>query len=134
MSIRLKHFLKYQFPAIGWAFIIFIISSIPAKSIPSLAMLRYDKLIHVAIFMVLGMLVYRALISSQSRYSFSWGKIFFSLSVVILYGVLDETYQGTIPGRTLDIWDAVADTIGGLMAVLLLNIRHRIRGNATKRV
>lgn len=125
MSIQLKHFLRYQFPAIGWALLIFIGSSIPAKYIPTHKIFTYDKLIHLTLFLIFGVLVYRAVRPNREGESFRWVRVFFSISVVILYGVLDEIHQGSVPGRTLDIWDAAADSLGGILAAIIVYINHR---------
>lgn len=125
MSIQLKHFLKYQFPAIGWALLIFIGSSIPAKYIPTHKIFTYDKLIHLTLFLIFGVLVYRAVRPTREGELFRWVRVFFSMSVVILYGVLDEIHQGSVPGRTLDIWDAAADSLGGILAAIIVYINHR---------
>ncbi len=127
MSIQFRHFLRYQFPAIGWALFIFSASSIPARYLPSHTILKFDKAIHVTLFFVFGILVYRALETNSKRNSFSWGRLFLSIFIVVLYGVLDETYQGTVPGRTLDIWDAIANSVGGILAggIIYLYFRRR---------
>jgi len=130
VSNHFRHFLKYQFPAIGWALLIFIGSSIPAKYIPSHKIFTYDKLIHITLFSIFGILVYRAIQSKELIKSFSWVRVFFSISVVILYGVLDEMHQGSVPGRTLDIWDAVADTVGGILAAIIVYVNHRHKQSA----
>ncbi len=41
-----------------------------------------------------------------------------SLSVVILYGLFDEFHQGFVPGRTSDIFDALADAVGGMIYIV----------------
>jgi len=125
VSIQLKHFLRYQFPAIGWALLIFIGSSIPAKYIPTHKIFTYDKLIHLTLFLIFGVLVYRAVRPTREGELFRWVRVFFSMSVVILYGVLDEIHQGSVPGRTLDIWDAAADSLGGILAAIIVYINHR---------
>ena len=38
-----------------------------------------------------------------------------------LMGVLDENYQRLTPGRSPDFWDWVLDSIGVLLAVILMN-------------
>ena len=132
MSNHLKHFLRYQFPAIGWALMIFIVSSVPAKYIPSYKIFHYDKLFHISLFLIFGVLVYYALEPYSHKNSFSWARILFSISVVILYGVLDEIHQGYVPGRTIDMWDAIADTIGGVLAGLIVYLRYIPRRTASK--
>ena len=128
MSKKIKVFFRYQFPAITWALLIFIGSAIPSRYFPTMKIFRYDKLIHIGLFLVFGLFVYRAINSIIQKYLFNWGIAFISLSIVMLYGVLDEMHQGFVPGRSVDIWDAIADTIGGFSAMIiiyLLSLRTR---------
>jgi VanZ family protein len=111
-----------------WAIFIFVASAIPSRYLPTMKIFRYDKLIHIGLFLVLGLFVYRAINSIVQKYFFNWSIAFTSLSIVILYGVLDEMHQGFVPGRSVDIWDAIADTIGGISAMIivyLLSLRTR---------
>ena len=100
--------------------VIFIGSSIPGANLPELAILTPDKLFHITIFLVLGLLVHRALQSGERKDSFSWPLVWKTLAIVIAYGVADEFHQSFVPGRTLDVWDAAADGIGGILAELIL--------------
>jgi VanZ family protein len=47
--------------------------------------------------------------------------ILFSIIIASVYGLLDEIHQSYIPGRSNDILDWVADTLGAITAVLLLD-------------
>ena len=125
MKIFLNHFLRYQLPALFWSIIIFVGSSIPAKYLPHNAIFTYDKLIHVVLFMIFGMLVFRAFEPMVKRDFFVWGRMFLSVAIVILYGVLDEVHQFQIPGRTMDVWDALADAVGGILAACIVYIIFR---------
>lgn len=127
MNKHLRHFFRYQFPALGWALIIFIGSSIPARYFPSHTIFQYDKLIHIVLFMIFGILVYRMLEPYSGRNSYSWARIFFSISVVVLYGVMDEFHQGYVPGRSVDVWDAAADTFGGVLSAIIVYIFYHKR-------
>lgn len=120
MNKEIRVFFRYQFPAILWAVLIFVGSAIPSRYFPTLKIFHYDKLIHVVLFLVLGIFVYRALSSIRQNYTFNWGQAFFSIAVVMLYGVLDEMHQGFVPGRSVDVWDATADTIGGLLGMIIV--------------
>ncbi|MBA4311289.1 MAG: teicoplanin resistance protein VanZ [Chlorobiaceae bacterium] len=120
VSIHLRHFIRYQFPAIGWALLIFIGSSIPSKYFPPSSIFTFDKLIHAFLFFVLGVFVYRALTPYQGRHEINWRRLIISVVIVVGYGILDELHQGFVPGRTLDFYDGIADTIGGLLAAALI--------------
>jgi VanZ family protein len=122
MSLLVKHFLRYQFPAIAWAAIIFYASSIPASKLPKFALMISDKVIHGTIFFVLGLLVYRALEPRIKSTAFSWKRFLVAILAVIAYGFLDEFHQGFVPGRSVDIKDATADAVGGLISGVMLYI------------
>jgi len=117
---EIKVFFRYQFPAIMWAIIIFVASAIPTRYFPPIKIFRYDKFIHIGLFFILGLFVYRAINSIAQKHLFNWVIAFVSFAIVMLYGVLDEMHQGFVPGRSVDVWDAVADTIGGITAMIII--------------
>lgn len=127
MGDRLKHFLRYQFPALLWAVIIFIASSIPASKLPKFTNYVDDKVIHISIFLVFGLLVYRALEPHLKTDRFNWGRLLLSISAVIVYGISDEIHQGFVPGRTVDVLDATADSIGGILSATLIYLLFRLK-------
>jgi VanZ family protein len=124
---RGKHFVQYRLPAVLWAFVIFALSSIPSAKLPHFILLKFDKLVHAGFFFILGILVYRAFEPRIPTISFNWRRLILAVSIVVLYGIFDEVHQGFVPGRTVDVLDTVADSIGGLLAAVLIYIRHRIR-------
>jgi VanZ family protein len=113
-------FIRDQLPAILWAILIFLGSSIPADEFPTLKIFQFDKAIHITIFFCFGLFIYRAFNLFWFAKTFSWSRALFTLLTVTVYGLLDEFHQQYVPGRTSDIWDATADTIGGILAVLLI--------------
>ena len=123
----LRHAVRYQLPAVLWAIVIFVASSIPATKLPRFSMMFNDKLVHAAIFFIFGLLVYRALTSRSAPDRFDWTRLFISVSAVIIYGLSDEIHQGFVPGRTVDVLDAMADAAGGLLAagVIYFNLRRK---------
>jgi VanZ family protein len=131
MSPLVKHFFRYQFPAIAWAAVIFYASSLPASKLPKFALTINDKVIHGTIFFVLGLLVYRALEPRVKSITFSWKRFLIAILAVVAYGFLDEFHQGFVPGRSVDIKDATADAVGGLISGIVLYLfSMRKRGKA----
>jgi len=114
-------------PAIGWALLIFALSSIPSSALPKIALLTYDKLIHVIIFFIFGILVYFAFGLKGNSVSFRWSQSFMVLLIVIAYGVLDEFHQSFVPGRTPDFYDAMADTAGGCLSAVSVFLYTRMK-------
>ena len=130
-----QHFLKFQFPVVLWAALIFLASSIPSTKLPKLGILGYDKLIHGSIFFVFGLLLHRAFEPRSEQRSFPWMRLAIVLFVVMIYGAIDEFHQSFVPGRTEDIFDFLADSIGGVTAVLVLiivSVRNEFREKSSK--
>ena len=111
-------FWRYQFPAIAYAILIFILSSIP-HGVPPVGIAYEDKWIHLIEYGAFGFFIARAL-WHQTRWT-QGKKFFFFWAVVlgILYGISDEFHQYFVPGRFADYMDAFADAIGSLMGALV---------------
>ncbi len=48
-----------------------------------------------------------------------------ALFFTAFYGAVDEFYQKFVPGRTSDIYDVIADTVGGLLYLLVFWLLNR---------
>ncbi len=119
------NFLKYQMPALLWMGVIFFLSSFPSSAFPVIPIPQIDKAVHAGIFFILCALIDRA-IHHQNRFpEIRKYHLLISLSVVILYGLSDEYHQSFVPGRDVDIFDAMADTAGGLLYVMLWSFFKR---------
>jgi VanZ family protein len=117
-------FWKYQFPAFMWAITIFVLSLIPRMETPPLFP-HQDKVAHTAMFFVQCWLLWRAFIHQQRlRWLRLWA---LPLAVVVstVYGAAHEFHQLNIPGRTADLYDAIANGTGALLFALLLVWRRR---------
>ena len=102
-------------PPLLWAAFILILTSIPGSHLPVLPAHNFDKIVHLAIYGVLGWLTARAW-SGGSR------ALAAALAVVVLiscFGALDEWHQQFIPQRSMDLLDWAADTAGATIGVLL---------------
>ncbi|OLD72151.1 MAG: hypothetical protein AUI33_07435 [Ignavibacteria bacterium 13_1_40CM_2_61_4] len=108
-----------------WALVIFTASSIPGTKFPKFILKIDDKVIHISIFIVLGLLVFRALEPRIRKDSFDWLRAVLSTSVVAAYGALDEIHQMFVPGRSADFRDAAADAIGAMLSALILYLLFR---------
>ena len=108
-------FLRWYLPLILWAGTILILTSIPTIEIPDLGFEAEDKLAHCGVYFVLGILLGRALAKGY----FPNNNIL--LKIIIFstpFAALDEIHQLFIPGRSGDIYDFMADSIGILGALL----------------
>lgn len=95
--------------AMGWTILIFIGCSLPGKDLPRVDVFGHvDKVVHVVFFFVFGWL---------------WGKVaqkpLLILLIAVLYGFGLEFYQlSFVAGRSFDVWDGMADSLGAVIAFL----------------
>lgn len=107
-------------PAVGWALIIFGLSSIPGSAIPEGPVPETDKLVHIALYGVLGFFCARALAArGRGGRPISSKLIFAAALLATAYGVTDEIHQIFTPRRSCDWHDVVADAIGGLLGAFV---------------
>jgi len=100
--------------------LIFWLSNQPTLPMP-MFFPHQDKLHHLTAYAVMGWLAWQAF---RHRCN---GRILWIVSLLFcsLYGASDEFHQSFIEGRNADWLDWVADTLGSLLAVTILFLRHR---------
>ena len=117
---------------LSWAGLIFYLSSQPSIDAPALFP-GQDKLFHLIVFGILGFLVMGALQASHEGYPTR--QAWLVALAVMLYGILDEFHQYFVPGRSADVYDVLADAIGGLLGAwamyYLVRVRVRVRFRST---
>ncbi len=107
----MRSFPRYWLPLLAYVATIFFLSSF--SRVPILSSLGiWDKLLHFIEYALLATLTVRAF-SSISWSRRRWCAWLIGLFVVALMGALDEIFQSTIPGRSSDILDFLADVLGG---------------------
>jgi len=130
----ISSFIRYQFPAILWAAIILLSMSLPAQYIPKVKIFGYDKIAHIGVFFVFGILIYRSIINWKHKPGSILISLMFMLFFVMVFGCVSELYQHFIPGRTPDIFDFIADSIGGLMAFPVLLIYNFYKSKSSSQI
>ena len=111
-------------PAVGYAALILLLSSRPGTDLPSVGIPYGDKGLHVLEYFLLGVLLLLPL------RGFGWQGRAFVLAAGLAFAALDETFQGTVPGRIGDAADVAADVAGLLLAVALDAAVHPARAAA----
>lgn len=125
MVQRIIAFIKFQFPAIVWAGLIFQLSSIPSEQLPEIRFEYIDKIGHLVFFFVLTGLTHRALVhQSVSRWLAS-NALPSACIVATVYGVFDEFHQMFVPNRSPDVYDIVADFLGAVLYAMAFTTRQR---------
>lgn len=89
---------------------IFVGTHLPQSSLPSLRL--SDKLLHAGAFAGLAFLLAWAVPTGKAlRHAM------FVILIAVAYGCIDELTQKFIPGRTCDLWDLLADSIGACLGL-----------------
>jgi VanZ family protein len=114
-----KRVLRYL-PALAWAGLIFFLSS--REHLPDLLPVEgSDKVIHAGFYGVLAAWLLYGAGGPTSR------RAYLAAVVASLYGVTDELHQHFVPGRTTDVFDWLADTVGAALCVALWRAYKRRR-------
>lgn len=74
-----------------------------------------DKVVHFGIYGLMATLVARLAAVQRTRPLGMYAAIL----IVSVFGVTDELHQHFTPGRSMDVWDWVADTLGAIVATVL---------------
>jgi len=118
--MKLKN-LTNLLPAILFALMIFILSSIPGDKFPVIefTIFSLDKLVHATIYAIFGFLTAHALYH-QNIFPYLKANWFISgVFLTLLYAISDETHQCFVPNRSSDIMDINADLVGILLSHIL---------------
>jgi VanZ family protein len=121
-SIKTPRLWRWRLAVIGFAIVIFIGSSIPSSSMPSLSILTQDKLMHLLEYGAFGLIL-----CSWARREFSWPRgAWIVLGVAALYGITDELHQ-LLVGRSCEFFDWLADMVGVILAIMFSSLYYRWR-------
>ena len=90
-----------------------------------------DKAAHFAVYLILSVLLVRALAGGRTS-GIGWRALLLGIAGAVLYGISDELHQRFVPGRTPDVLDLAADSLGA-MAGALLALLVRFASRALRR-
>ena len=109
-----------------WAATILWLSSLPPQELPDAAFLAWDKINHVLAYAIGGWLAASALRLSRPSAS-AVSRIIGAVILIAVFGVLDEAFQTSTPGRTGgSLSDWVADVFGAVVGALASVPTHRL--------
>ena len=104
--------------AISWFIIMCVLFFLPGSALPAehgwMIMIRIDKLVHMFLFATLFLMW---------RFAFNYPQKFYTIWLflaVVAYGLVVELVQKYwIPGRSFDLYDLLADSIGSIAGWLV---------------
>ncbi|MDO9161832.1 MAG: VanZ family protein [Methylococcaceae bacterium] len=103
---------------IGWILALFIESSQPPLKILE-EIKGLDKVAHFLAFTFLGLLICALSFKLHPKPKIQLFSL--PLFIVIVIGIIEESYQMLIPGRASELLDLLADTCGALFAIFIAN-------------
>jgi len=98
-----------------WAALIFLLSSIPGISYPTFVE-PLNVVVHFVLYMVLGILLTRALGFSRMAL---WKVALIAIFVASLFSVSDVFHQFYVPDRTMDPMDWLVGTLGAITGAIV---------------
>ena len=120
-------------PALVIAAVVFAASSMPGRALPHAVLFQgQDKAQHALVYGLLGFFVARARWTRQSLPDrMPWRTVVFAAMAALGFGITDEFHQSFVPGRAVEVLDAVADLVGGLLGGTVFVARAgRVSGRA----
>lgn len=113
-------------PLIIYWIILFTATTIPVQRLPSLGF--SDKINHFVAYFILAVLLNLALIyQRKSKLLFEKAQIA-AILICLFYGTVDELHQMLVPGRFAEVWDWIANALGSVSGVLVINyLINRLR-------
>ncbi|MBS1735514.1 MAG: VanZ family protein [Bacteroidetes bacterium] len=114
--------LKKFIPGIAWFFIICFLVFLPGKDVPSLGwmdQLQIDKLVHAFMFFMLILFFYAPFYKIGSTANSRKKSLILLCIAGVIWGISIEFIQKYfVPGRSFDLFDWLADSIGVALAFL----------------
>ncbi|MFA7359896.1 MAG: VanZ family protein [Candidatus Kapaibacterium sp.] len=127
-------FIKYHLPLTLFLVFIFVMSSLPGESISGISFEVSDKILHAGAYFFLYFLFHHSL-SNLEKFQFIKENAFlFAFLFTILYAASDEFHQMYNPTRNADVYDLVADAVGGLIAYIVAKLLIFFKGRKTDNV
>ncbi len=122
----MKRLTPHQLAAIGWALLIFALSSIPKLPTIPTGVRAIDKVAHFVEYFVFGVLLAGAFAQSSGHQLLRRSLLGAGL-LGLLYAALDEIHQRFVPGRFAAVQDVVADALGLAAALVAYYWWHQRR-------
>lgn len=120
---------RQWWPPALWAAFILLLTSVPGSDLPHLSFLSFhsiDKVVHGTMYGIFAWLATRSLVRAGRPVGQA---ILIVVLGIAIFGAVDEWHQQFIPGRSMDMFDWMADVSGAIIgtsaAVMALRVRER---------
>lgn len=110
--------------SVVWAVLIFVFCTMPSNRLPSVRIPHLDKVVHFGFFFVQSVLL-SLLFNFETKRSY-FQIIGLSTILAFVYGGMIEIMQGAFFNRSADVYDLIADMVGGFIGAMLFPTVLRI--------
>ncbi|MEW4923562.1 VanZ family protein [Algibacter sp. 2305UL17-15] len=112
--------------AIPYSIALATVSLMHLKNVPDVGVDYGDKIFHFLAYAVMCFLWYLVF---RFKYNYTFNKaIGYAAILAIVFGIIIEVLQGTLTTkRSLDVYDALANSLGALLTSVVLAIKHKIQ-------
>lgn len=107
-------------PPLLWAGVIIFATSTPAELVPS-QVTTFDKIAHFTMYAILAALLTRHISEATGR----WRAAALAIVIAVVFGAVDEWHQRFIPGRSTELADWHADSLGALAGATIMALASR---------
>jgi len=111
--------------ALGYAISLGTVSLMTLNNLPDIKISFADKIFHFLAYSVFAVIWYYAF-----SYSYNFKKqkaILYAFGLAVLFGIVIEVLQDTMTAsRALDVYDALANTLGALIASIILWLKNKL--------
>ena len=121
---------KLFIPGIAWFLLASVLLFLPGSKLPSvddwLNKVYFDKWVHTGLFSILAYLFMYPFFRSSLPLREKW-QYFIRIAIATsIWGLTSEFIQKYyVPGRSFDLFDWAADSLGALIALLVVKFRFR---------
>ncbi|MHB8906708.1 MAG: VanZ family protein [Melioribacteraceae bacterium] len=120
-NLLYKYLSTYTFycvylPLIIYWITLFALTTVPVDVVPQLFNYQ-DKIEHFVAYGVLAFLLTLALFFQKRSRLISSKAFLFTFIFILAYGAIDEIHQLLVPGRFCDLYDWLADSLGGSIGI-----------------
>ncbi len=106
-----------------WFGVLWYFSSTPSREFDSLPFTVNDKIMHACYFFAGAMPFSWLLLSARGDLSAYRRTVLFSILLFSVFGLIDESHQLFVPGRSGgDVWDFAADVVGTVLGVTTAHV------------
>lgn len=107
-------------PLIIYWLVLLTATSLPSKDLPNTGV--SDKIEHFSAYLILAVLLNLTLVVQNKFETLKKYPSLSTLTIIAFYALIDELHQLYIPGRDCEALDWVADFIGAILGIVLINI------------